>query len=79
MASENESSAASGIVKMILYGIVTLALYIALFKYEETLLSFAARGKWAFILPITIAFVFSFFHGSFTSLFWDTLGVKAKK
>jgi hypothetical protein len=26
-----------------------------------------------------IAFVFSYFHGSFTSHFWDTLGIKAKK
>lgn len=65
------------IAKAAFYGLSTLLLYLVLFANEGTLLNLSAQGKWYFVLPIVIAFVFSFFHGAFTSVFWDALGVKA--
>ncbi len=38
------------------------------------------EGTWWFVLaPIAMAFAVSYTHGNFTSLFWDVLGLKAKK
>jgi hypothetical protein len=61
------------------YGIASLALYFLLYFFEDSVLEFTSRGGWYFIAPVVIAFVFSYFHGAFTSYFWDTLGIKAKK
>jgi len=38
------------------------------------------EGTWWYVLaPIAMAFAVSYAHGNFTSLFWDILGLKAKK
>lgn len=60
-------------------GVLSLMLYIGLFLAERTVLELSGRGRWYFLVPVLIAFVFSFVHGSFTGRFWDALGVKAKK
>lgn len=59
-------------------GALSLALYIALFSFEAEVLTISTSGGWAFLVPVAIAFVFSFVHGAFTSGFWDMLGLKAK-
>ncbi|MBF0311008.1 MAG: hypothetical protein HQL56_15945 [Magnetococcales bacterium] len=59
-------------------GALTLALYLLLFAYEDRVLAMAREGRWFFILPIAVAFLFSFFHGAFTSAFWEMFGVRAK-
>jgi hypothetical protein len=40
--------------------------------------TFAKGGLYA-LLPIITAFVFSYFHGTFTGHFWTVLGVEASK
>ncbi|KAF0135529.1 MAG: hypothetical protein FD153_2084 [Rhodospirillaceae bacterium] len=83
MAKENEADGhrptGLQIVTTIGLGVTSLILYLLLFRYERELLDLSGRGGWSFIIPITIAFVFSFVHGIFTSNFWDVLGVKARK
>ena len=38
------------------------------------------HGTWWYVLaPIAMAFALSFTHGNFTGLFWDVIGLKAKK
>ena len=38
------------------------------------------EGTWWFVFaPIALAFALSYTHGLFTGLFWDVLGLKAKK
>lgn len=38
------------------------------------------EGTWWFVLaPIVLAFALSYTHGIFTGLFWDVVGLKAKK
>lgn len=79
MANEVEERGGAALAKVVALGTFTLAMYILLFKYEDLVLSITAKGGWAFILPVGIAFVFSAFHGAFTGRFWDYIGIKAKK
>jgi len=63
---------------LLLFGAIVLALYSGLYVYEKEIIELSTRGGWYFLVPLTIAFVFSFFHGKFTGDFWDFLGIKAK-
>lgn len=61
------------------FGVVVLALYSALYAEEGLVNEVFTRGGLHAFLPIATAFLFSFFHGSFTSSFWSSLGVEASK
>lgn len=69
--------------KALAYGIVSALMFFALFKYSDHFVDWALRTrhgeKMFFIIPILVAFAFSYVHGAFTGLFWDTLGLKAAK
>lgn len=67
------------VAKMLLMGIVSIALYVALLMYQETINSYFGRGGVYALLPIVTAFIFSFVHGSFTGNFWTVLGIEAAK
>ncbi len=64
-------------MKTVALGLAALVLYWLLFSYEAAILDVSARGHWYFLVPIAIAFLFSFVHGAFTGRFWDALGIKA--
>ncbi len=64
---------------LIVMGIISVALYAALLLNQDTVNSTFAKGGFYAFLPIITAFVFSFFHGSFTGHFWSVLGVEASK
>lgn len=66
------------LIKVILWGITVVVLYAGLYLEADNILAWTSHGKWTFIGPLTIAFVFSIAHGNFTSQFWDLLGVKPK-
>lgn len=66
-------------MKAILLGAVSLGLYVLLFTNETLVLDLAKQARWMFVVPVSIAFLFSFVHGAFTGAFWDALGIKAKK
>jgi len=66
--------------KALMFGAVSFVLYTLLFVYSDQLVEFAhltRQGEkiW-FVVPIVIAFVFSYVHGAFTGYFWDILGLK---
>lgn len=65
--------------KMVIMGLISLGLYIALLMKQDVLNAYFGRGGFYAFLPIATAFVFSFIHGSFTGDFWTVLGVEAKK
>ncbi|CAK0756106.1 conserved hypothetical protein [Gammaproteobacteria bacterium] len=79
MENSVPSDASKHVTKMVLYGLATVSLYALMFVSEERILTLTAQGGWYFMIPITIAFIFSFAHGTFTAQFWDVLGIKAKK
>jgi len=68
----------SQLIKVLLWGLFVVALYTGLYVGEAQLIQLTAQGKWTFIVPIAIAFLFSFAHGNFTGQFWNILGIKPK-
>jgi len=64
---------------MIVMGIISLALYATLLLKQDLINSTFAKGGMYALLPIITAFIFSYFHGSFTGHFWTVLGVEASK
>lgn len=66
------------LTRTLLYGALSVALYLLLYLFEERVLALSKHGGWYFFVPMTIAFVFSVVHGNFTGQFWDLFGIKAK-
>jgi hypothetical protein len=66
------------IVRSLIYGSISIALYTLLYFYNAEILALSREGRWNFIIPMAIAFTFSIVHGNFTGQFWDLFGVKAK-
>jgi hypothetical protein len=59
-------------------GIVSSALYLLLYLYEQEIMAaFTRTDGWFPALPVIAALVFSFAHGAFTGYFWEVLGIKA--
>lgn len=67
------------VVKMLLMGLVSFALYALLFTEQEFINAHFAKGGLYAFLPIITAFVFSIVHGSFTGNFWSSLGMHPKQ
>ncbi len=65
------------LIRTALLGAGTGALYWLMFANEKQILDLSAKGHWYFIVPLAIAFAFSFVHGLFTAEFWNALGVRA--
>lgn len=66
------------LTKTIFFGAISAMLYYLLYHFNQEILEMSKQGGWYFIVPISIAFVFSGIHGAFTGYFWELLGVKAK-
>lgn len=67
--------------KAVMFGVASTILYVLLFVHADELVDFARRSRegekiW-FVVPIVVAFVFSYVHGTFTGYFWDVLGLKS--
>ena len=67
------------VLKMILYGVVSVSLYAAVLTHQDLITAYFTRGALYATLPIATAFLFSFVHGGFTNYFWSVLGIEAKK
>ena len=66
----------------LLYGVASLLLYALLFAYADQFVTWAEQTKEhksLFLIPVVVAFVFSYFHGAFTGHFWESLGLRAAK
>jgi hypothetical protein len=64
---------------MLVMGLISVALYALLLNKQDEVNSMFGKGGWFAFLPIITAFVFSFFHGSFTGDFWTVLGIEAAR
>lgn len=71
------------IAATLLYGIASIVLYTLLLMNSDLFVDWAERTikgeKSLFLIPVVVAFVFSYFHGHFTGHFWETLGLRAAK
>lgn len=66
-------------LKLFALGAIVATLYGMLFIYEKEVIRLCKEGGWFFLFPVGVAFTLSIFHGAFTGLFWDVLGVKPKQ
>lgn len=66
-------------LKTVTMGLLSLALYVAVFTHQSLVTSFCTRGGGWAVLPILAAFVFSLVHGVFTRNFWRLLGIRARR
>jgi hypothetical protein len=65
-----------------MFGGASVLLYVLLFAYSDQFVQWAEHtkdNKALFLIPVVVAFVFSYFHGHFTGHFWETLGLRAAK
>ena len=65
--------------KTLLFGLLSITLYAAVFSHGTAVAQFFARGAWYAILPILTVFLFSFIHGAFASHVWTLLGIESRK
>jgi hypothetical protein len=65
-------------VRLLLYGGLSLSLYALIYLYEQEIMHWSTKGGWYFIIPVMLAFLFSFFHGGLARYFWEALGVRAR-
>jgi len=61
------------------YGLLTVAMYAAVFLNSDTVMTYFTKGGWYAALPVTTVFLFSFAHGAFASNLWSLLGIEAMK
>jgi hypothetical protein len=65
----------------LLYGIASIVLYALLLMNSDLFVDWAQRTKAGekslFLIPVVVAFVFSYFHGAFTGHFWESMGLRA--
>ncbi len=79
MSPERKSRKKKNLAKAILFGVLSVSLYAAVFVKANVVLSYCARGAWFAALPIATVFVFSFVHGAFANYFWSAIGIEATK
>ncbi|RJR17007.1 MAG: hypothetical protein C4581_08800 [Nitrospiraceae bacterium] len=79
MSAQNKNVKKKPVGKMVLMGIISIALYTALLLKQDLIIQYIGRGSLYAFIPITMAFIFSFVHGTFTGDFWTVLGVEASK
>jgi hypothetical protein len=66
-------------LKTALFGAVSAVLYAVLLAKQDIINDTFAKGGLFALLPIAMAFVFSYVHGNFTGCFWSSCGVEASK
>ena len=64
---------------MVLFGIGSAIIYVALLSYQGFITAYFTRGALYALMPIAGAFTLSYVHGHFTGYFWTVLGIEAKK
>ena len=79
MSGYNENVKKKPYGKLIIMGIISIALYAELLLNQDVINNTFGKGGIYAFLPIIAAFVFSYFHGSFTGHFWTVLGIEAAK
>ena len=79
MANSKGSSKKKPYGTAIIFGIISVALYVFLLTKQQFFNEYFTKGGVYAFLPIVAAFIFSFVHGNFTGNFWTVLGIEASK
>ncbi|MDA8241573.1 MAG: hypothetical protein M0Z67_14555 [Nitrospiraceae bacterium] len=79
MSANNQTTKKKPYGAAILMGLVSAVLYSVLLMNQDIANKYSGLGGLYAFLPILIAFLFSYIHGSFTGHFWTLLGVEASQ
>jgi hypothetical protein len=79
MASEQIIQQKKPMGKTIGYGVLTTALYAAVFWNADAVMQTFTKGGWYAALPVATVFLFSFVHGTFAHNLWSLLGIEANQ
>jgi hypothetical protein len=79
MAADFSKTKKKPVIRMLVFGICSTALYAVVFSYQSLITAYFTRGALYAVLPISTAFAISFVHGNFTSYFWSVLGIEANR
>ncbi len=79
MASEHINHQKKPVGKTIGLGVLTAALYAAVFWNADTVMQTFTKGGWYAALPVATVFLFSFVHGAFAHNLWSLLGIEANQ
>lgn len=60
----------------LVFGGLTTALYAAVFTNQDVVMTYFSKGGVFALLPVSVVFAVSYFHGNFTSSFWSALGIE---
>ncbi|MGA8832563.1 MAG: hypothetical protein WB554_13215, partial [Desulfomonilaceae bacterium] len=77
MAAKTEIRKKKILMRTLMYGAITTALYAAVFSYSTPITELFAKGGFYAALPIATVFIFSFAHGAFSSNLWSVMGIEA--
>ena len=79
MSVQSGSSKAKVIGRTAGYGLLSAAMYAAVFTHSDTIMQFFTKGGVYAALPIATVLAFSFAHGAFAHNLWSALGIEAYK
>ena len=79
MGQLREAKRKKVILKTIVFGAISLAMYGAFFMNSALMMTYFTKGFYYAALPILTAFAFSFVHGTFASNVWSLLGIEASQ
>ena len=77
--SMSEKTRRRHVVRSLIFGAATVALYAAVFNHSETIATLSSKGGLYAVVPVVTVFLFSYVHGSFTGAFWSALGIEASR
>ncbi len=79
MSARSQQKRKKLVARTVLFGVISAALYAAVFTNAGYVAEVFSRGGYYAALPIATVFVFSFAHGIFASNLWSVLGIEAVK
>jgi hypothetical protein len=65
--------------KTAIFGAVSIAMYFLLLTKQDMINETVVKGGLFALVPIAMAFLFSYIHGNFTGCFWSSCGIEASK
>ncbi len=75
---EQKKSKGPLVIKTLVFGALSGALYYLLFSNVDWVTTTYTMGGWHTVYPVGTALVFSFVHGTFASNFLSLLGIEPK-
>ncbi len=79
MAAGYKKSTKKPVGKMVVFGICSAIIYVAVLSSQGLITAYFTKGALYAALPIAGAFALSYIHGHFTDYFWTVLGIEANK